>query len=567
MNQEREGFESIEGAVCGLIEQALNQYLEDAALEAPESVEVVLEEPRKPEHGDWALSLPMKLARPLRRNPFEIAQGIAERIEANELIEAPVVARPGFINLRLAVAGATRLIRHVVDQGEAWGRTGHYKGHRVIVEFVSANPTGPMHIGHCRGAVVGDALARIMEAAGYEVCREYYYNDAGVQMKKLGESLRARYLEALGRPTEMPEDGYQGDYILELAERLKAERGDQMTDQVDTGAFTDYATEKILKMIDADLERLRIHFDHYFSETTLHKDGRVKDVLDRLKAEGHIYPKDGAWWLRTTAHGDEEDRVVIKSDGEYTYLAPDIAYHQYKFERGFDRLIDVLGADHHGYVPRLKAAIEALGYRAEQLDVLLVQMVGVKRAGEVAKLSTRAGDFLPLSTVLEEVGPDVTRFLFLMRSTGSQMTFDFEMAKDTSMDNPVYYVQYAHARCCSLLRKAEDMDQGWNGAAGADLSLLGAAEEVAIVRQMDRIGRVVLQVARQAEPMLMTAYLTDLATAFHGYFTAGNRDGSLRVIQPGQPDLTQARLTLIVALRQTLANGLRMLGVEPLERL
>ena len=563
---EKQAFQSIEQAVAALLAEGVQKFLAGRE-DAPELPAVELEQPRNPEHGDWATSVAMKLAKALRSNPLAIAEGIVASLPASDLIDPPEVARPGFINIRLSGQAVERLVRTVQTQGERWGCTDAHKGQRVLVEFVSANPTGPLHIGHCRGAVVGDSLARIFAAAGYEVSREYYYNDAGVQMRRLGESLRARYLQALGEPVPFPEEGYKGDYMIEIAQNLKAERGDVLRGEADWRPFTDFAASHILKLIDADMEALRIHFDSWFSETTLHREGKVRGVLERLRADDKIYEHDGAQWLRTVDYGDEKDRVVIKSDGEYTYLAPDIAYHEYKFSRGFDRLVNVLGADHHGYVPRLKAAVEALGYRAEQLDCVLVQMVAVAK-GEIAiKLSTRAGDFITLKDVIDEIGADATRFLFLIRAADSQMTFDFDLAKDTSMDNPLYYVQYAHARCCSLMRKAEELGQPWQGGKEAKLARLAAPEEKAIVRQMDRLPGVVLGVAAQAEPMPMTAYLRELATAFHGYFTAGNKNEGLRVIQAADPGLTQARLTLIAALRQTLANGLRLLGVEPLERL
>ena len=559
-------FYTIEKAVTELVGEGVKAYLRQtgADLEPPPAR---LEQPRNPDHGDWACSLAMRLAKPLRSNPMGIAEGIVESLPQSDLIERPEVARPGFINLRMGPGAVGCLVRHVLAQGERYGHGSRFAGRRALVEFVSANPTGPLHIGHCRGAVVGDALARIHAAAGYEVTREYYYNDAGVQMRLLGESLRARYRQALGEPAQVPENGYQGRYMVELGEQLKSERGEALRAETDSQVFTHYAAEHILKLIEADMESLRIHFDHWFSETTLHGDGAVDRALVQLEGDGKIYESDGAKWLRTEDFGDEKDRVVIKSDGEYTYLAPDIAYHQYKFERGYDRLVNVLGADHHGYVPRLKAAVQALGHEADQLDCILVQMVGLKRGGEAIKLSTRAGDFITLKEVIDEIGPDVTRFLFLLRSPDSQMVFDFDLAKDTSMENPVYYVQYAHARCRSLMRKAEEADQAWRGGADADLGLLDSPEEKAIARQMDRLPGVVEEIAEQSDPMLMTAYLRDLATAFHAYFTAGNRDRSLRVIRPENPALTEARLTLIAALRQTLANGLGLLGVTPLDRL
>lgn len=561
-----EKFTSIENAVAALLKAGLTNYL--ATLEnAPEAPELTLEIPRNPEHGDWASTVALRLAKPMKMNPFTVAEGIVAAMPASDLIEPPTIIKPGFINMRMAVGAARLLVQNVLERGKDFGRSDAFAGHKVLIEFVSANPTGPLHIGHGRGAVVGDSLARIFAAAGYDVSREYYYNDAGVQMRLLGKSLQVRYLQALGQDIPFIEDGYKGDYMIEIAEKLKAERGDSMKDVEDTRPFTDYAAEYILKLINDDLDALRIHFDNYFSETTLHNEGKVDEVLERLREKGKIYESEGAWWLRTVDYGDEKDRVVKKSDGNYTYLAPDIAYHEYKFQRGFDRLIDVLGADHHGYIPRLKASIQALGYRPDQLDAVIIQMVGVQRGGQAVKLSTRAGDFITLKEVIDEVGADVTRFLFLTRSSDSQMVFDFELAKEVSMDNPVYYVQYAHARCCSLLRKAEEVGQAWQGGAGADLSLLNTPEEKAIVAQMDRFRAVIIDIAKNAEPMPMTAYLRDLATAFHGYFTAGNKNEGLRVLQADNAALTQARLTLISALRQVFANALGMLGVVPLDRL
>ena len=578
-----ETFQSIEQDVEALVVQGVQAYLQTQP-EAPDIGAFQLESPRNPEHGDWATSVALRLAKPLRMNPFAIAEAIVEHIPASDLIEKPEIARPGFINVRLAGGAVARLIRYVLERGEKYGHSKAYDGQRVMVEFVSANPTGPLHIGHGRGAVIGDTLARILAAAGYKVHREYYYNDAGVQMKKLGETHCNKYIYEYGKrhpsdaidyfktfnvDRELGEGHYLGSYMTDIAEgtadQFPPEQFVSSEDPIKD--FSDKAAEIIMGMIKEDLDRLGIHFDEYFSETTLHKDGNVEAALDKLKRLGKVYEQDGAWWLASAQYGDEKDRVVVKSDGDYTYLAPDIAYHENKFACGFDRLINVLGADHHGYVPRLRAAVEALGYRADRLDCVIVQLVAVERSGEAVKLSTRAGDFITLKEVLDEIGPDVTRFLFLTRAADSQMVFDFDLAKDTSMDNPVYYVQYAHARCCSLMRKAEETGQPWCEGRDADLGLLSVPEERVIVRQMDRLTGVVLEVAKQVEPMLMTAYLRDLATAFHSYYSQGNKDASLRVIQADSPALTQARLTLIATLRQTFANALEMLGVTPLERL
>jgi arginyl-tRNA synthetase len=559
-------MESIEIQVTSLIHQGITRVMENAGLTPPDE-EFHLEQPRNPEHGDWACNAAMKLAKSLKMNPMTIAEGIVEQIPGNNLIDQPEVARPGFINLRMSGHAVSRLISDILEAGGHYGQSNEGNGRKVLIEFVSANPTGPLHIGHCRGAVIGDVLARLFTAAGYEVSREYYYNDAGVQMEKLGLSLRARYLHALGDDVTFPEDGYQGDYMKDIARQVHESHGDSLRDECDISVFTNLATAPILKMIEHDLESLRIHFDSWFSETSLHQSGQVKDVIKRLKEHDHIYEKDGAWWLKTVDHGDEKDRVVIKSDGNYTYLTPDIAYHEYKFNRGFEKLINVMGADHHGYIPRLKAAVKALGHEAGQLDCPLVQMVSIQRDGQTDKMTTRGGVFITLKQVIEDIGPDVTRFLFLIRSLDSQMTFDFDVARDTSMDNPLYYVQYAHARCSSIRARAEGAGFPVGSFDTADLLRLNRLEEKAIVRQMDRLPHVVLQSVREVDPMPMTVYLRDLATAFHSYYSEGNRNPELRVIREDDRELAISRLALIAGLRQTLANGLKLLGIEPLHRL
>lgn len=560
----------LEQRVIALLERATRDYLREHAPEQSEAdaieAPIELQVPRNPEHGDWAVNVAMRLAKPLRRKPIEIAEGIASRIEKTDLLEAAEAAPPGFINLRLAPAAHADALRRVLSDGDRYGRTPNETGPRVLVEFVSANPTGPLHIGHGRNAVVGDTLARIYEAAGWRVEREYYFNDAGVQMGLLGESLKARYLQVLGESAPLPEGGYQGEYLLDIARDLHTEAGDSKRDEP-TSFFTHYASEAILEMIRRDLATLGIEFDHYFSETTLHKDGRVQKAIDELNARGWLYEEEGALWFRTSKFGDEKDRVVRKSDGTWTYLAPDIAYHRDKIERGYDRLINVLGADHGGYVVRQRAGVAALGFDAEALHVVLIQMVGVEEKGQTKKLSTRAGDFVPLADILAELGPDIVRFFFVMRTADSQLTFDLDLARQESMDNPFYYVQYAHARCCSLLKKAEETGNAWSGGESAQLQLLDAAEERAILFQIGRWPAAVHEAARKDDPLTVTNYLRELATAFHSYFSAGNKDAALRCLQPHRPDLTQARLTLIVGLRQTLANGMRLLGITPIERL
>lgn len=556
----------IEARVVALLEQAARDYLR--SIQEPDiSASVELQIPRKPEHGDFACNLPLKWAKELKRKPLDIAEGIRPFLDESSLIGRPEIAPPGFINIRLAPPALAEIITTVLDARETWGRTGANTGSRALIEFVSANPTGPLHIGHGRNAVVGDTLARLYEASGFAIEREYYFNDAGVQMNLLGQSLRARYLQACGRDEPLPENGYKGDYMLDLGKSLESEVGDAKLDESDIRFFTDYAANAIMKMIRADLDTLGIHFDTYFSETALHSDGRVERTLEQLKEKERVYENDGALWLKTAEFGDDKDRVIRKSDGEWTYLMPDIAYHADKFGRGFGRLVNVLGGDHHGYVARLRAAVAALGYDPDALHFVLIQMVGVQEGGKAKKLSTRAGDFDPLSEILEDLSPDVVRFFFLMRAADSQLTFDLDLARQRTMDNPYWYIQYAHARCCSLMAKADESGQPWKEDEAASLERLTAAEERSIVFQIARLPAVILEAVGKDEPLPVTTYLRDLATTFHSYFTAGNNDSSLRVLQADDTELTQARLTLIAALRQTLANGLRLLGLTPIERL
>lgn len=556
----------IEADLVRLVRDATAAFLRslDADVGLPP---IELQIPRNPEHGDYAVNAALKLAGPLKKKPLDIAAGIAEHLRGAALIAPPQVAPPGFINLRLAPEATRRTLRAVLDQSGNYGRSSAFAGSRALVEFVSANPTGPLHIGHGRNAVVGDTLARLYEAAGYGVEREYYFNDAGVQMNLLGRSLRARYLQACGLDEPLPEDGYKGDYMIDLGRRLKDEVGEARVDETDTRFFTDYAAGAIMQMIRADLDTLGIRFDTYFSETSLHTDGRVDATLRRLRDRDRVYEKDGAIWLRTTDFGDDKDRVIRKSDGTWTYLMPDIAYHVDKFGRGFHLLVNVLGADHHSYVARLKAAIAGLGYDPTVLHPVLIQMVGVQEGGQTKKLSTRAGDFVPLADILAELGPDIVRFFFLMRAADSQLTFDLDLARQRTMDNPYWYIQYAHARCCSLMAKAAESGQPWAGGDEAAIERLSAAEERAVVFQIARLPGIVLEAVGKDEPLPVSTYLRELATAFHAYFTAGNNAPALRVLQADDPALTQARLTLIAALRQTLANGLRLLGLAPIDRL
>ena len=547
-----------------LVKEGLEKYSREANTELPEH-EIIIERPKVKEFGDYATNSAMRLAGVFRKNPMEIAEGIKSNIPANPLISEINVARPGFINFRVTTAAGGAFLKQVLSEGENFGKQYAGKGEKVLIEFMSANPTGPLHIGHARNAILGDSIARCMEAAGYEVTREYYYNDAGVQMKKLGESLRARYLQELGRDVPLPEDGYRGEYMKDIARKMVEEKSDALAETEDTTTFTNYAAEKIIQMIDEDLKALNVNFDKWFSETLLHREGKVDKTLRILREKDMIYEKDGAWWLCSESLGDEKDRVVIKSDGEKTYLTPDIAYHEDKFERGYDLLINVFGGDHHGYVPRLKAGVQALGYDPDRLHCIVFQMVTLLKDGDTIKLSTRAGKFITLGEVVRELGVDVVRFFFLMRSADSQMTFDWQLARDHSMNNPVFYVQYAHARCCSLFKKAEELGITWNGPEQSDLSLLELPEEKDVIRVMEKFPEIVLLSAQMHEPHHVTLFLRELAGTFHTLFSSGTKDESKRFLVPDQPELTQARMTLVAGIKQTLANALQLIGIPPME--
>jgi len=528
---------------------------------------VIVEPPKNREHGDYATNLAFQLARPLGRPPAEIARLLAQELQNVDFLASAEPAGAGFLNFRLRQAASGDLLRRILELSARYGRSDFGGGEKVQVEFVSANPTGPLHIGHARNAVVGDCVARLLEATGHNVTREYYFNDAGVQMDVLGRSVRARYLQALGRDEPMPEGGYQGDYLIRIGEEIAAQNAQTLLQEVNPSVFTQFAVKRILRTIDDDLRRMGVKFDVWFSESSLYRDGAVDAALEKLKSRGQIYEKDGAWWLASSRFGDDKDRVVIKSDSSKTYITPDLAYHETKFRRGFHRVIDVLGGDHHGYIPRLRAGVQNLGYNADQIQFIIIQMVTLLKGGERIKISTRRGDFLPLSQAIDELGVDALRFFFVLRSADAQMNFDWDLAKRQSMDNPVYYVQYAHARCASLFQKAIEEGVQWEGPQGADLSRLTIEEERALIQEMARFPDVVASAARALEPQHITNYVLGLAQIFHAYFTRGTKDRALRFVVPDDPALTQARLSLIAALKTVLANALGLLGVSAPDRM
>ncbi|MFZ7125759.1 MAG: arginine--tRNA ligase [Desulfobacterales bacterium] len=549
------------------MKETLKQMIAAAALKAHESSllpsgdlpEVEIEEPKADAHGDFSTNLAMTMAKAQKMAPRRIAESILQHLDdPGGVIEKTDVAGPGFINFYLKPSAWLPVLHAVHREGMKYGSSRMGEGKKVQVEFVSANPTGPLHVGHGRGAAVGDTVARLLSFCGYEVQKEYYINDSGRQIRTLGLSVFERYRELHGETVEFPPDGYQGDYIIDLAREVTDVRGRsllEMPAEEAVDACARHAAGRILDGIRQDLLEFGVEYDRWFSEQSLYDSGRVENTIDRLKADGIVYEKDGALWFNTTAHGDEKDRVVVRANGLTTYFASDIAYHMEKFERGFDWVIDVWGADHHGYVPRMKASIAASGTNPEQFQVILVQFVNLLRGGAPVAMSTRAGEFVTLSDVVKEVGRDAARFIFLTRSTDSPLDFDLDVAKRQSNDNPVYYVQYVHARISSILRKAAE--NGFGDAVWTDdlQDALSGADDIQLIKAMARYPAIVRNSAQWTEPHRITYYLMDLAASFHSYY---NRQ---RVISE-DPRLSRARLYLVAAVRNIIRNGLNLLGVS-----
>ena len=547
-----------------LLQQRLAQALlaARAAGEAP-AVECALpglERPRQAEHGDLASNLALVLAKPCRMNPRALAEVILRHLgDAGGILEKAELAGPGFINFFLKPTAWLAVLPQVLAQGADFGRGSWGQGQKVMVEFVSANPTGPLHVGHGRGAALGDVLGRLLRFGGHEVTTEYYLNDAGNQMATLGRSLLHRARELKGSTEPFPDNHYRGEYMKDLAaEFLALPQGAEVMDlpwDEAVARASAWAGAKILQGIKDDLAAFGVFIDSYYSERSLLERGAVEAAFAQLRQRGLLYESEGALWFNATAFGDEKDRVVRRSNGELTYFASDIAYHLDKFQRGCDRLIDIWGADHHGYVPRLKAAVAGLERPAEALTVVLVQMVNLLRGGEPVAMSTRAGEFVTLAEVVEEVGADSARFLFLTRRCEAQLDFDLEVAKAKSMDNPVYYVQYAHARVRSVLRKAETDGVALPDPAAVDLARLALEEEVDLARRLAEFPAVAEAAARNLEPHRITYFLHELAGAFHSYYNAHR-------VLVDDPALAAARLVLIQAVGQVLAGGLGLLGVS-----
>jgi arginyl-tRNA synthetase len=530
---------------------------------------VLLERPRNPEHGDWATNVALTLARPLGRGPRQIAEELAARIDPAEAgIRSAEVAGPGFINFRLTTGYLAEGLVRILAEGARFGRSDAGGGRLVNVEFVSANPTGLLHIGHGRQAALGDAVAELLAWAGWRVHREFYYNDAGEQIARLARSVWARYQQQCGDDVPFPEDGYHGEIVSAIAAGLRQRDGDryrgaESAEAMD--AMRTYAVGRLREEQNQDLRAFRVEFDEFFLESALYASGKVEETIRRLRETGLVYEKDGALWLRTTEFGDDKDRVMVKSSGHPTYFLPDVAYHVGKWERGYRRAINVQGADHHGTVARVRAGLRALGLPEGYPEYVLHQMVLVLRGGREVKFSKRAGDYVTLRDLYEEVGVDVARYFFLMRRAEAQLTFDLDLALDRSDKNPVYKVQYAHARMAAIFRRAEAAPEAIS-AEGADLSLLAHETEAELVKLLLRFPEEVSSAAEAHTPHQVCAYLEELAGAVNSWYHAGNRDRALRVIGVEAP-LSRARLVLARGVQQVLRNGLSVLGISAPEQM
>src|SRR6056297_2268814 len=568
--------------------QALDALTREGAL--PEGLDlrnVAVEPPRDPAHGDMATNAAMVLAKPAGLKPRDIAAALAAKLVEDPRIETADVAGPGFLNLRLSAATWRQVVAGIVAAGPAYGRSAMGQGKRVNVEYVSANPTGPLHVGHTRGAVFGDALASLLDFSGHEVTREYYINDGGAQVDVLARSVYLRYLEAHGQAVEFAEGTYPGDYLRPVGEALKAKVGDRFVgagEEAWLGEVRGFATEAMMDLIRDDLASLGIGMDMFFSEKALYGTGRIEAAIGHLEKKGLIYrgtleppkgklPED---WepreqtlFRSTDFGDDVDRPIMKSDGSWTYFAPDIAYHHDKIARGFDELINIFGADHGGYVKRINAAVAALSDGRVPVDVKLTQLVRLTKGGEPVKMSKRAGTFVTLRDVVDEVGADVTRFVMLTRKNDAPLDFDFDKVLEQSRDNPVFYVQYANARVNSVLRKAETagIDVGDDALSEADLSVLAHEAELALARKIAEWPRQVEIAARAGEPHRVAFYLYDLASELHGLWNRGHDDPSLRFLQEGDPATTRGKIALVRAATVVICAGLGILGVTPVDEM
>jgi arginyl-tRNA synthetase len=547
--------------IIELLTQAANKAQESGKLPAVVLPEITIEHPQNPEHGDYASSLPLKLARATGVSPLAIAEDLVGLIVPAPEIESITLAPPGFINFTLNSDWLTKQVDSILRAGESYGNIDLGQGSRVQLEFVSVNPTGPLHVGHGRGAILGNTLANVLVAADYRVEKEYYVNDAGSQMDAFYRSLYVRYQQSLNIDAEMPSDGYFGNYMVDLAKEIIAEEGDWFLSLPPKEAIAQLGhvgLVKIIEQIKGDLEQLGVSFDVWFSEQSLYDKGQYQKVMSLLRQGGYIGEREEATWFVSTALGEDKDNVVVRSDGSPTYFASDIAYHYNKFlERKFDKVINIWGADHQGHISRMKAVVSALGINPERLVVIISQMVTLSRGGELVRFSKRSGDIITLREVMDEVGADACRFFFASRSADSQMDFDLELAKKQSADNPVYYVQYAHARIASILRLAKErkIDYG-----DGNVSLLTTEPELTLIRKMLLLPEMVEVVAQTLEPHHLAYYAQDLATVFHSFYK------QCRVVSSNEA-LTKARLKLVAAAKTVLARTLHLMGMTAPERM
>ncbi|MEK5271535.1 arginine--tRNA ligase [Aeribacillus sp. FSL K6-8394] len=552
------------------VKEQLKQEIKNAVLKAniaeeEQIPEVILEVPKEKAHGDYSTNMAMQLARIAKKAPRAIAEEIVQHFDrAKASIEKIDIAGPGFINFFMNNEYLTKLIPAIIHAGDKYGESNVGEGKKIQVEFVSANPTGDLHLGHARGAAFGDSLCNILEKAGYDVTREYYINDAGNQIHNLALSVEARYLEALGKEAEMPEDGYYGQDIMEIGKKIADEYGDSLLEKSEEERlqfFRDLGLKYELEKIRKDLEEFRVSFDVWYSETSLYKSGKIDEALDMLRKNGHIYEQDGATWFRSTAFGDDKDRVLIKKDGSYTYLTPDIAYHKDKLDRGFDKLINIWGADHHGYIPRMKAAIQALGYDQNILEVEIMQMVSLFKNGEKVKMSKRTGKAVTMRELIEEVGLDAVRYFFAMRSGDSHMDFDLDLAVSESNENPVYYAQYAHARVCSILRQGNEQGLSYNANESDLLNEIQSEKEIELLKKLGEFPGVVAEAAEKRIPHRITNYIFELASVLHSFYNAE------KVLDASNEMKSKARLALMKATQITLKNALTLIGVSAPEKM
>ncbi|WYD79541.1 MAG: arginine--tRNA ligase [Candidatus Electrothrix gigas] len=550
----------IRSQVKKLVDQCFQQGVEQGLWSDAAANLYNVEVPRHEGQGDFSTNFAMVLAGKEKRNPREIASQLVDLLKTNEtLLEKVEIAGPGFVNLFLKPAVWSTVLGPINEQGRAFGLSDVGQGKKVMVEFVSANPTGPLSVGHGRNAILGDTIARLLQATGHDVTREYYFNNAGRQMRVLADSLKARYLEKLGLENEFPDDGYQGHYIYEIAQTMIDESGDSLQD-AEQAVFRQQAQDAIFADIDATLQRIGIVFDSYYNEHTLYEEGKIEEVVEQLRAKDLVYEQDEATWFKTSEFGQEQDRVIIKNTGEPTYRLPDIAYHQEKFRRGFDWMINVFGADHIATVPDVLAGIEALGYDTSKVHVVLYQFVTLLRDGKQVKMSTRKATFVTVDELVDEVGVDALRFFFLMRKPDSQLEFDLELATAQSQENPVYYVQYAHARLCSIERMAREKGVALPKLTATDLSPLQEAEEHQLLKTLASYPALVADAATDLAPHRIIFFLMELAGNFHSFYNKH------KVVTEDE-QLTAARLCLCQGIKTVLANGLDLVGLTAPEKM